>query len=238
MAIMELRLPPNTLFRPTSADLERVTLLHGTCASHLAAVAKEGLRPRLGRDVESNWEHPSHEGAIYLTTAYALHYAGCALSSDFAAILDIDFTALSSDGLVADEDSYALATVTGHEWVQDLPLEERVAFWRENLEDTDPAESLRVLGNCAYLGAIPSTAVRGVRLLQKREVALLTLGVCDPVISPGNFKFYGGTYQRFSAWLVNRAEPADEELTTWFAEVCTPALPMMSLQEAAAHVAK
>lgn len=186
--------------------------------------------------MHSHWEHPSNEDAVYLTTAYALHYASSEMQGRFAAILDLDPTALNPDHLVADEDSYALATVRGYEWLTKLPLAERVTYWREHLAETDAAESLRVLGNCAYLGSIPTSAVRGVRLLEKREVSRLVMGVSDPAISPANFKLLGGTNQRFSAWLVGRQKPEDEELTTWFERVCTPALPVMPLAEAVKQV--
>lgn len=233
---MELSQQPNTLFLSTEADPCVTGLVHGTCGSVLPSIATEGLRPRRGRRGESNWSHPSHEDAVYLTSAYGLHYASCARTGSYAAVLDVDVGLLTPSNLVADEDSYALTSVEGHEWVQRLALPARVAYWRENLNRTDAAESLRVLGNCAYLGCIPAAAIRGVRLLSAGEVARLVLGVSDPVISPMNFKLAGGANQRFCAWLMGRPGAGDEELSDWFAAVCTPVLPLMTLQEAVAHV--
>ncbi len=226
---------PNTFFLPVDTDPATCPLSHGTSAAALVRIAEEGLKPRLGRAGETNWElHPSHEGAVYLTSAYAMYYASCAMGDGLAAVLDIDAAALDPDHLVADEDSYALAKVQDYAMLEDMSLGDRVAFWRTNLEVTDASQSLHVLGNCAYLGAIPPAAIRAVRLLARKEVSTLTLGVSDPAINPANFKLLGGMNQRFCAWLLGRASTADDELTAWFESVCRPSLPVMSLQEAAA----
>lgn len=231
---------PNNLLLPVETDPEKCALLHGTTSKKLAQIAREGLRPRHGRRGSTNWsKHPSHPKAVYLTTAYAMHYGYCAAADgDFITILDIDVASLGRETLVADEDSYATARVEGFEWVQELSLPDRVAYWRNNLKATDAAQSLRVLGNCACMGSIAPAAIKAVRLLSRQEVAMLTVGVCDPVIHPMNFKLMGGYFQRFNAWLVGRDTVADGDLVEWFSRVCTPAMPVMTLDEAAAYMKK
>lgn len=235
MKLDPTELPPNTMFLSIEVDPRKCVLLHGTSSRHLARIAVEGLRPREGREGQSNWEmNPSHPEAVYLTTAYALHYANCALGDegDVAVILDIDYSMLDTSCLVGDEDGYATSTVAGLEWLNARSLEHRVRYWRGRLQDTQANESLRVLGNCAYLGTIPPAAIRGVRLLTRKEIAYLTLGACDPVIHTTNFKLMGGGFQRFSAWLVDRGGPADAELGAWYSKVTTPRHPVMSLAAA------
>lgn len=228
---------PNTLFLPTEVELSKVVFCHGTCARALPSIAQDGLRPRNTRQAQSHWKkHPSHPGAVYITSAYALHYAGNAVTGGLAAMLDVDYAQLEPELLVADEDSYALARVQGQEHLERLPLTARVNYWRDHLAGTSASESLRVLGNCAYLGTIPPKAIRAVRLLSTAEMVRLVVGVSDPAINPMNFKIVGGMNQRLTAWLLGQDRLADAELSAWFTQVCKPALPLMTLPEAAEHV--
>jgi hypothetical protein len=235
--------PPYTLpmsldmmFLSTEVCLEKCRLLHGTCASALAGIAKQGLLPRRQRKARSQWAaNPSHPDAVYLTTAYALHYAANALTSGFAAILEIDASALDMDNLVADEDSYAMTSVQGHAGMEAWPLERKTGFWRDRLEDTDANASLRVLGNCAHLGPIPPSVIAGVRLLSRDEMAKCIFGISDPAIIPLSFKVHGGLAQRFYAWLMMH-QLEESEYGEWFQEVCSPALPVMTLAEAGRYI--
>lgn len=224
---------PETFGLPYETDPTKVRFFHGTSAAFLPDIDASGLRPRALHQGGTQWEkHPSHPDVVYLSTAYALHYANNALSAgDLAAIVEVDGSKLGE--LYADEDSYALVKVQGMDELNGRPVAERVAFWRENLKDTLASESLRVLGNCTHWGTIPPEAVIKVRLLTPKEVARFVMSVTDPTIAPMNYRFYGGMLQRFSAWLVDPAAEADATMANWFGRAGELTYAPMSLAEAA-----
>ena len=85
-------------------------LYHGTSAAAWQAIRHHGaLLPR--GENSGNWSHTvrSHEGAVYLTSAYGLYFAACASGEGSeGAVLQIDVDALAAPQLCCDEDAYAL----------------------------------------------------------------------------------------------------------------------------------
>ncbi|MNR71269.1 hypothetical protein D3C71_18840 [compost metagenome] len=226
-------IPPNTYFLSRDEDWHTAVWAHGTRAGALAEIARHGLRPRQHMDSLGNWvDNPSAAHMVYLTTAYALHYAAATEGAGLVTILQVDQRQLAQNCVFADEDSYAQSRVAGFEELEARSLEERVSFWRDRLDMTDPQVSLRVLGNVTYKGIIPAEAVTRVRLLAEKEARALTLRISDPVVSPENFKLLGGCNQRFVKWLLGH----DTDLNDWFDRACRPSIPVMTLQEAVEYV--
>lgn len=227
-----MRAPPNTHFLTCETAWKKSIWLHGTSSGHLAGIAAHGILPREKQETAGNWSvHPSCPSVVYLTTAYALHYAQATKEPGFRALLEIDLSQLPKDRFFADEDSYALSKVQDMPELDALSVDERVKFWRDNLVQTDPEVGLRILGNACYMGVVPPQAVKGVRLLTPKESLTMTIQISDPVVSPQNFKIMGGAAQRFNRWLLGHKT----ELNGWFEQVCKPSLPVMSLQEAVVH---
>lgn len=177
-------------------------LFHGCRSSALASIRQDGLLPRsmTGRD---NWDHTasSHPEAVYLTTAYPLHFALSSDADGHPCILRIRTDRLDSDDIVGDEDSYALAGAAHRDLPADLGTSERAAFWRDRLDETRAEFSLQLIGNCAHLGSIPPEAIDQVLVIDAREAAMLVYAFADPVIAPANYRFLGKDYDAFSAWL-------------------------------------
>lgn len=224
--------PPNTYFLPVEETWEDSVWLHGTRSGKLEGIAKHGILPRRDLKSKGNWaEHPSHKDMVYLTTAYGLHYAKATEAVGLPAILELDLSQLDRARFFGDEDTYALSQVEGMEFLQALPIEKKVEFWRKNIAMTEALTSLRVMGNATYKGVIPASAVKRVRLLTEGEALTMTLRISDPVVSPQNFKLLGGAAQRFHKWLLGQPTELDE----WFERSCTPSLPLMTLDEAVAR---
>ena len=189
-------------------------------------MAREGIKPR-SAGAASNWDHTasSSPDAVYLTSAYALYYARHCQAPGDVAILRIDTEQLEPGRLVGDEDAYAQTRIVD---LDRMDLQERTVYWRERLAQTSAATSLKILGNCAYLGTVPPQAIVGVRLLAPDEAQRLTLGVHDPVIVPVNYHLFGRQYEAFHAWLAGEPTDFDAE----FEEVLRPSRPVMTLEQA------
>jgi hypothetical protein len=80
-------------------------LYHGTSAALIPRLEREGLLPRTHSKNKGNWGHtvPSNPKAVYLTDAYAWHFAA-ASSKDTGLILEIDKSKLKPWKLAPDED--------------------------------------------------------------------------------------------------------------------------------------
>lgn len=201
-------------------------LYHGTTEATARKALIEGIMPRGPRS--GNWVHTveSNPTAVYLTNAYALYYAQMAMEDRHqrGAILEIDTTKLDQDRFAADED--ALAQIGRHQPGGDgLPREwsqlQRTMYYRDRLLEqartgNDHNMSLRVLGNCTYIGMVPPNAItRIIAVNLPALVVAIQLGL-DPVISISNYKLCGAPYRNSLRRLFQRdgMEP-DDSVETW-----------------------
>lgn len=184
------------------------TLYHGTRTSVLPSVAAQGLLPRRVSG-SSNWTHSveSREDAVYLTVAYALHYATTCEAPGEPCLLEIDAQALDERLFAADEDGVAQLPAGRKAAGPSATLEEATRFWRERIHEVHASTSLSSLGNCTYFGVIPAEAVRRVVVLSVPEATRLTLQVCDPVVTPMNYRLLGDRYREFCRWLFDPEGP-------------------------------
>lgn len=183
-------------------------LYHGTRSSLLPAIAKEGLRPREASRT-GNWSHTleSRCDAVYLTTAYALHYATCCQAEGDPTILEIDTSMLPLEAFGSDEDGVALLNEGSRQAGPDATLVEAARYWRERIHTVCPAVSLQSLGNCTFFGRIPPQAVQRVLVLAHEDAVRLVVQACDPVIVPMNYRLFGPQYRAFTAWLFEPTGP-------------------------------
>jgi len=190
-------------------------LVHGTSLEVVDKIVKAGLTPRGKR--KSLWEVPSNNQSIYLTNAYALHFATNA-SKQHGALIEIDTAELSPEYLFADED--ALEQTYRHnraalpEELKEMPMRQLTEWFSKQLQQAkmlgyDHVWSLRTLGNCCYMGGIPESAV--TRIVQIKDLnKAWWLGFFDPSISLANYKFVGEKYQQSQMVLMGRTEEAIE----------------------------
>ncbi len=185
-------------------------LHHGTSERTARKALLEGLLPRSERRSKGNWSHSveSHPGAVYLTNSYSIHFATQATKADErGAVLEIDTGFLNPFKLVPDED--CLEQVGRGQ--DDIPgtLRLRTLHYRRLLptyQGHDKHEvSLRALGNCCYLGAIPPAAISRVAFFNPMEL----IGVSDPSISLPNYKYMGAHYRYLSRWLFDPDQPPE-----------------------------
>lgn len=137
-------------------------LYHGTNAVNIDYILAHGLTPRGER--ESRWKKaPSRTDRVYLTDTYGVYFAAAAVTQELqeGAVVEIDATQLDSRLYRPDEDAVAqLMQASGllhpdemHEFASTADLS---AF------DDQWGASLYMLGNIAYAGAIPRSAIRRI----------------------------------------------------------------------------
>lgn len=124
-------------------------LYHGTALRHLEGIRQHGLIPR--GEGPGNWpEFPSRDDLVYLTTAYAPHFAKCAAQDKEPwVIIEIESDNLP-EPLLPDEDFLEQAT-RNDENLKGRSLAERTEFFRNNIQDYmhHAQDSIDALGTCA-----------------------------------------------------------------------------------------
>lgn len=202
-------------------------LFHGTSDRHLDAIIKDGLKPR-GKS-KGNWKHTilSNPKAVYLTEAYALHYALCATdpgNGDRLAILEIDADTINEPLLAPDEDFLEQATRLqqgSHLAPIDKPMKYRTRWYRKRLAGFQSywRDSLSGLGNCTYHGTIPPRAIKRVAMLdQKTNADLIWMAGLDPQISLMNYRIVGAKYRNSIKRLFKEQVEEDDPFASVFTD--------------------
>jgi hypothetical protein len=184
-------------------------LYHGTSAVRLESIKKKGIVPRIKSRVEGNWTHTvkSNRNSVYLTDAYAWHFAACASSTEEnGLILEIDKDQLFTWLLCPDEDALEQGTRTliGPNFAPtNWGMLKRTKFYRK-IAPLNPHladESLKVMGTCGYYGIIPWSAVtRYVTIDWKKLDPSLRMQAIDSQVSIANYKFLQDRHKAFTRW--------------------------------------
>jgi hypothetical protein len=188
-------------------EKQTVTLAHGTSASLLEEILRNGLKPR--GDAVSHWGNcPSHRDRVYLTDAYAFYFAQNAAGDDDLLIVEVE---VDRAKLVPDED-YLGQSSHGTEWEDKYPgLIERTLAMRDAVDKMPrkqrielAARSLAALGSAAHIGRIFPAAIRRMARVPAQMVPHIVMTECDPTISIRNYRFMGGYYRAFQKSLFTR----------------------------------
>ena len=177
--------------------MSTITLFHGTTAASAGGIQKEGFVP----DKKYNWDVPSKEGFVYLSTAYAPFYASiagqaCKRATYKLALIKVE---VDTDNCFP-EDDFIMQALGKKTFTQDdlteIELEAYEKYWDL---------SLKRLGNVAVY---PEDAhIVGVRFFGGKDLIYR----CDPVIGPMNYLVMGNYYKRFTKWLYDGNDVLDFE---------------------------
>jgi len=187
-------------------------MYHGTAERHLAAILREGIKPR-GKTRKSNWKHTveSNPKAVYMTTTYGMHFATCACNKgERMAILEIETDLLNPWLFAPDEDFLEQVSrnqeVTDHlgnecpTWNKDDTgrgnMKERTMWYRKRALSSFHhmwEKSTEYMGTCCYYGVIPPSAILRTALVPN-DGHLSWMS--DPTITPLNFRIMGDYYKQ------------------------------------------
>lgn len=171
-------------------------MYHGTSAKALSSILTSGLRPR-GRG-RGNWDQRSHSRAVYLTTAYGLHFAAAAARrGDAFLILEVDCRHLDCSLLAPDEDFLEQSTRGSEDFCGcGSDLKSRTAWLKKRALSSFGhhwPDSIKGLGTCAYHAPIsPRLVTRAAVVPRAHPLALAS----DPTITITNYSIMGGYYRQ------------------------------------------
>lgn len=154
---------------------------HGTSAEKAKKIMKEGFK----RMNNSTWQVKSKEGFVYFSLAYAPFYAMASGDTDLALIK----VSVENKDLYPDEDfvMYGLnKPVYSQQELNEINLEDYKQYWKN---------SINYLGNAS--AKYNKVKIVGVRYFDGRKLML----VCDPSITPLNYKFMGEYYKKLSDYI-------------------------------------
>lgn len=154
-------------------------LYHGTTELSGKRILKHGFNT----EAKPKWKVKSKKGFVYLSLAYAPFYAMVNNKGKNGAIVKVE---VNKDNLYPDDDFVMLGL--------GKPVYTQEELDKVHLEDFKhlALKSLEYLGNaCAK--------VENIKVLGARTFSLEGIGmVCDPSITPLNFKFMGDYYKKLT----------------------------------------
>lgn len=175
-------------------------LYHGTSTKKLASIERNGLQPRWKRRKDAGWkEYPSASDRVYLTDCYAFFFSFNAAETFGGDPIVLEVEILDDHKkLVADEDALAQSYCDPMPWVNELDLETRTNFWKENAPRFPELAipSLEALGTCAFMGTIPWKKDKAWGITKYVEVPDEFAWRFDPSISLLNHKYMGSRYHK------------------------------------------
>lgn len=193
-------------------------LYHGTSLDAAQAAWAQGLMPRARTKLaRGNWsKHPSNRQAVYLTDCYPLYFALNAApdGATTGAVLEVDTDRLPSPGLlVPDEDVLAQANkLEANGLPPEWDLGKRTAHYRKRLKLYQGGKqwqaSLKMMGTCAYLGAIPPAAITRMVWVDFDQQPHLAHHSMQPSITLTNYGLCAHGYKAALAWLFEDPLPA------------------------------
>lgn len=190
-------------------------LYHGTTEEAALKAMEQGLKPRSFTAKKSNWRLKSRDDAVYLTDAYALYFAIGAYGSrklGRLAVIEVETDRLPLWNLTADEDALEQVGRGRDGLPNGWSMRRRTAHYRRSLEKYCDGQawqsSLRVLGNCAYLGIIGPDAITRVAFIDPKKQQGLVWQAIDPTITLRNYLLVGHRYRSMLAWTFGDAAPA------------------------------
>jgi hypothetical protein len=187
-------------------------LYHGTSALYLESLRTRGILPRrFNKGAKDNWKHtvPSNRNAVYLTNAYAWHFAAHASDDKKGLILEIDRSLLLMP-ICPDEDWMEQVT-RKQDPTPDSPhlastswtMKQRTLHYRK-IAVANPQLgdlSLAQLGTAAHYGAIPWLAVSRYVIIDYKAAEWVHMNSIDSLVSVLNYRILEARHRAFTAFL-------------------------------------
>ena len=193
-------------------------LYHGTSAAFLDEIKQKGILPRRISKGRDNWKHTvsSNKDAVYLTTAYAWHFASHASNDKKGLILEIDRDLLPDYfRLCPDEDFLEQATrkQVGPNFAPlDWSMKKRTLYYRKNAISNPlmADKSLEHMGTAAYYGTIPWSAVTRYAVVDWQKNKWAWFRASDSMVSMMNYRILQDRHKAFTRWFFNDPVTAHE----------------------------
>lgn len=179
-------------------------LYHGTSARHLPSILQDGLKPR-GK-AKGNWDHTtlSNPDVVYLTNAYALHFAIVAADKgkDDLLVVEVDTALVSIYNMVPDEDFLEQTSRKEGPAPLDRPMAFRTRWYRKRQLDFWQywPDSVEHLGTAGHYGPIPPRAITRYAIIYRQQIGELIMAGMDPSITLVNYKLLGPKYRNWMRW--------------------------------------
>lgn len=176
-------------------------LYHGTGERHLEHILRIGIVPRGHR--KGNWQHTltSNSRAVYLTTAYGIHFAkSCAnTGSERMVILEVDTDLIDANLLAPDEDFLEQATRGDAEFFEaGSDMRKRTMWFCKHAFSVYRklwVKSLELMGTAGYYGKIPPEAITRVSLISDGHALSY---MSDPCVGIANHSIMGAYYRNLT----------------------------------------
>lgn len=198
------------------------SLCHGTSEVVARDAIQNGLRTRKATRKKSRWDVTSSRECVYLSKAYALHYAiNAAPKKGRLAVLEVDESMLNNFDMLADEDALEQTTreydwgahpemwgsiIDAHGDPNMMDMKVRTLWFRDRahafmVRGFGADYSLAALGNCAHYGDIPPGAITRVVLFHDWSALIMSF---DPMVSFMNFQIMGEFYTQLQSLFMGR----------------------------------
>jgi hypothetical protein len=182
-------------------------LYHGTTAEVAEMAIRQGIKPRIATG-KSNWKHTitSNPSMVYLTSIYAPYFAICAASEDQRlGIIEIETDKLDPKWMRPDEDfiEQAFRMSPQYDIIPVKGIKNRTKYVRNNIDKFQDlwTKSVEFMGNCAYKGVIPTTAITRVVTVDRNNPSM-EFNALDPIICIENFRLCKEQYQLLTKWFL------------------------------------
>jgi hypothetical protein len=182
-------------------------LYHGTSESRAHKILSgQGIRPR-GDNHTGHWVHTieSNPNAVYLTDAYAMHFAAeaCASTDDRWAIFEVETTRLAEALLTPDEDFLEQATRGKDSLPVHWDMNRRTRYYRDEAREFAEkwALSLEHMGTLGYYGTIPVEAITRVSYFAPGKNPDAMMNMTGAQIMLANYAIVGTQYKAWTRWL-------------------------------------
>jgi hypothetical protein len=198
-------------------------LYHGSHEQALPRIQRDGILPRAKSKGRNNWDHTvtSNRDAVYLTDAYAWHFASAACNkNERGLIFEINRDFLLPWLLCPDEDfleqaSRKVAPSPERPYMAPLnwSMKKRTLHYRKvaKFNPTLADKSLEHMGTAGYYGPVPWQAITRYVLIDWNKMdASMHMRAVDSMVSTMNYLILQDRHRALTRWFFGDPVTAEE----------------------------